>query len=123
MAAECIFCKGETELYVTGVPVCIACSEAQSKRKPPARGTSILNMLQRDLDIAKERASAATATFNAVTSEIPSGIPHPDGTQRIHNASREMSQARVGLMIAHNRLNEYLARGVVPEDLKQGSGS
>jgi hypothetical protein len=80
-------------------------------------------MLQRDLDIAKERASAATATFNAVTSEIPSGIPHPDGTQRIHNASREMSQARVGLMIAHNRLNEYLARGVVPEDLKQGSGS
>jgi hypothetical protein len=34
-----------------------------------------------------------------------------------------MAQARVGLMIAHNRLNAYLEREVVPDDLKQGSGS
>jgi hypothetical protein len=73
--------------------------------------------------VATERASGATVTFDAVTSEIPSGFPHPDGTQRIHNASREMSQARVGLMIAHNRLNDCLSRGIVPDDLKQGGGS
>ena len=119
MAAECIFCQAQTELYVNSVPVCITCSETrQYKRKPPTRENSVLNILHRDLDVATERASAAAATFDAVTSEIPSGFPHPDGTQRIHNASREMSQARVGLMIAHNRLNDYLARGIVPDDLK-----
>jgi hypothetical protein len=124
MAAECAFCKTQTELYVNGMPVCIACSETrQNKRKPPTRDTSVLNILQRDLEAATERASAAAATFDAVTTEIPSGMPHPDGTQRIHNASREMSQARVGLMIAHNRLNDYLERAVVPDDLKLGSGS
>jgi hypothetical protein len=87
------------------------------------RDTLVLSILHRDLEVATERASAATAAFDSVTSEIPSGIPHPDGTQRIHNASREISQARVGLMIAHNRLNDFLSRGVVPDDLKQGSGS
>jgi hypothetical protein len=122
MGAECVFCKTQTELYVDSVPVCLTCSEARTKRKPPTRDNSILTILHRDLDVATERASAAAATFDAVTSDIPSGIPHPDGTQRIHNASREMSQARVGLMIAHNRLNDYLARGIAPDDLKQGSG-
>jgi len=123
MAGECCFCKAETELFINGVPVCVACEARQIKRKPPARDNSILSTLHRDLEIATERAKAATAAFDAVTSEIPSGIPHPDGTQRIHNASRKMSQARVGLMIAHNRLNAYLERAVVPDDLKQGSGS
>jgi hypothetical protein len=120
MAAECIFCKAQTELYVNGVPICIKCSDARTKRKPPTRETAILRILHRDLDVATERASAAAATFDAVTSEIPSGFPHPDGTQRIHNASRAMSQARIGLMIAHNRLNDFLSRGVVPDDLKLG---
>jgi len=121
--AECVYCRVETQLYDSGVPICVKCCDARTKRKPPTRDNSLLSALHRDLDVASERASAATATFDAVTSEIPSGFPHPDGTQRIHNASREMSQARVGLMIAHNRLNDYLARGIVPDDLKQRSGS
>jgi hypothetical protein len=122
--AACAFCKAETELYENGVPVCLKCSdERDGKRKPPTSENRILGILHRDLQAATERAGAATAAFDGVTSEIPSGMPHPDGTQRIHNASREMSRARVGLMIAHNRLNDYLARGIAPDDLKQGSGS
>src|SRR5579863_3023757 len=122
--AQCVSCRAETQLYHSGVPVCVRCSEErESKRKPPTSEHQVLNILDQDLHAAMERANAAAKAFEAVTTEIPSGIPHPDGTQRIHNASREMSQARVGLMIAHNRLNDYLARGVVPDDIKQGSGS
>src|ERR1700677_1207304 len=119
MAAECIFCRGQTQLYDNGMPVCVTCSEGRdSKPKLPTSKQPVLNILQRDLQAAEERASAAAAAFNAVTGDVPSGMPHSDGTQRIHNASREMSQARAGLMIAHNRLNDYLARGAVPDDLK-----
>jgi hypothetical protein len=68
---------------------------------------------------AEDHARAALAAFDAVTREIPSGLPHPDGTQRIHNASREMSLARAEMMKAHNRLNDYLSLRIVPEDLKR----
>jgi hypothetical protein len=122
MAAECVICKAQTQLYNNGVPVCVTCSEGRdSKPKLPTSDQPVLNILRRDLQAAEERASAATAAFNAVIGDVPSGMPHPDGTQRIHNASRERSQARAGLMIAHNRLNDYLARGAVPDDLKQVS--
>jgi hypothetical protein len=50
---------------------------------------------------ATTRLSAANETFSAVMSQVPSGVPHPDGTQRIHNASREMDAAREEMMKAH----------------------
>ena len=50
---------------------------------------------------------------------VPSGLPQPDGTQRIHNASREVSLARVELIKAHNRLSDYIGCGIVPEDLEK----
>jgi hypothetical protein len=120
----CSFCQAPTELYDGGVPVCVKCSEARDqKRKPPNSETQTLRVLYHDLEAATARAKAATAAFEAVTREIPSGIPRPDGTQRIYNASREVSVARVELMRAHNRLNDYLGRGILPDDLKQRSGS
>jgi hypothetical protein len=79
----------------------------------------IRNILHREFQGAEGRAKAAIAAFAAVTTEIPSGLPHPDGTQRIHNASREVSLSRIGMMKAHNRLKDYLARRIVPEDLKR----
>ena len=51
--------------------------------------------------------------------QIPSGFPHPDGSQRIHNASRDLSTARKDLMRAHTRLDDFLKTGIVPEDLKR----
>jgi hypothetical protein len=66
-------------------------------------------------------AEAATTEFNAVTSDVPSFLPQPDGTQRILNASRALTVARSEMMKAHYRLNDYLERGTVPEDLKQRS--
>ena len=117
--ATCIFCKSATEFDDGGVPICVRCSDDGAKRKPPTSEDQVLNTLRADLQLAKERASAATTAFDAITSEIPSALPQPGGTQRIHSASREVTVARMEMLRAHHRLNDFLNAGVVPEDLKR----
>ena len=112
--AECAYCKTETQLYVSNVPVCLKCSdEAQEKRLAKAT-------LLRELEEATKRAEGASDAFLAITTEVPSGLPHHDGTQQIHNASHKLTAAREEMMKAHDRLNDCIERGIVPEDLKQG---
>src|SRR5436190_4064202 len=109
--AECAYCKADTELHVHGVPVCFICSDARTgEQQPPASEHKILNTLQQEYKAAAERGRAAIQAFDAVTSQIPSRIPHPDGTQRINNASREVSLARAELMRAHYRLVDFMTR-------------
>jgi len=74
--------------------------------------------LVKNLREATERASAALRTYDAVISDIPSGMPHPDGVQRIQNASRDLNQARAAMMKAHIQLSEFLGRGIGPSDLE-----
>jgi len=38
-------------------------------------------------------------------------MPHPDGVQRIHNASGKLKAARDEMMRAHRRLNAFIERG------------
>jgi hypothetical protein len=77
----------------------------------------VRNQLQKELKDATERAATASAAFLAVTSQVPSGLPHPDGTQRIRNISHELAFARTELMRAHSRLDAFLVSGIAPEDL------
>jgi hypothetical protein len=118
--ARCVYCTAETEMYVSHVPICLNCSEQrEEKRKPPSREQYIREVLVAGLVEATARTSAASEEFNIVMNQFPSGLPHPDGTQKIQNASAALAAARTQLMKAHNRLNDYLGRGIVPEDLKQ----
>ena len=117
--AHCIHCNAEAQLYASGVPVCVRCSKAQEAIRNVRSEHQALSILHQDLQEATERARAATVAFDALASKISSGLPHPDGTQQIHNASREVFQARVELMRAHSRLNDFVVRGIVPEDLKR----
>jgi len=50
--------------------------------------------------------------------EISGGLPHPDGAQRIHSISQELSKARKNVARAHSRLTDFLDTGTIPEDLK-----
>ena len=68
---------------------------------------------------ATERADAANAAFHALMRDIPSNVPHPDGSQRLHNASRELTVARQAMMETSLRLNDFLNYGIIPEDLKR----
>jgi len=65
------------------------------------------------------RAAEASEAFNEISLRLPTGLPYPDGTQQIRDASRELSTARKEMMKAHDRLYRYLERGIVPEDLKR----
>jgi hypothetical protein len=116
--ALCSYCKAETELVDSCVPVCIACSERRIKRKPP-RTEQIRTILFQDVLEATARNDEATREFDAVMSQFPSGLPHPDGVQRIKNASNNLNLARKEKTKAHNRLNDYLGLGIVPDDLKR----
>ncbi len=74
--------------------------------------------LRDELAKATAQAKIASDKFDAILQEVPSGLPHPDGTQRIHNASRQYSVARQDVMIAMQRLNNFVVHGVVPDDLE-----
>jgi len=122
--ATCALCKiRETQLYENGVPICVKCSDArQAKRKPPATEQQVRTALLQDVFELTARIEEATAEFNQVVSQIPSTIPHPDGAQRIKNASAKLATARQELMKAHRRLDEHIDRAIVPEDLKRNTG-
>jgi hypothetical protein len=90
---------------------------------PLATLEKVHDLLQRELKEATERAATASAAFLDVTSQVPSGLPHPDGTQRIRNISHELAFARTELMRAHSRMDAFLVRGIAPEDLISGSES
>ncbi|MDP8990891.1 MAG: hypothetical protein M3N41_12535 [Acidobacteriota bacterium] len=114
---RCAFCKiEETMLYESGVPVCLKCVDRRNT-KSKADQADIYAALVRALADATLRAESANREFDAVRGDIPSALPQPDGTQRIHNASRALNAARDEMMKAHKRLEDYLGRGIVPDDL------
>jgi hypothetical protein len=82
----------------------------------------ILQTLRRDVQTAKEKLTAASEEFDAIIRESPSGAPHPDGVQRIHNAAKALSIARQEHVEAFARLNAFVAQGLVPDDLKKRWG-
>jgi hypothetical protein len=49
--------------------------------------------------------------------DIPSGIPHPDGTERIRQARREVALSQENYLRANKRLRDFLVNGIVPDDL------
>ena len=101
------------------MPICLECADARDeKRVPPETERRIRTILMEALTEATARSHAASEVFKKVMDKVPSALPHPDGTQRIQNVSRELSAARKEVMQAHTRLNDFLSRGIIPEDLK-----
>ncbi len=99
--AQCAYCRAETQLHFANVPVCISCADARSPERTRA------SLLQNVRD-ATMRVEVASEAFQKVVEEIPSGMPHADGAQRIKNVSRQVSQARDEMMEAHRLLDNYI---------------
>ena len=91
------------------------------KQKPPTTEQDIGRILIQEVLEATMGRNDATRRFEEVMGQFPSGLPYPDGVQRVKNASDALTIARKGMMTAHNQLNDYLNRGIVPEDLKHGT--
>jgi hypothetical protein len=116
--AKCTYCGSQTDLFVKGVATCTECSqEPQAKPKTtPLALEDTRDILLQAVFEATARNNEAFGEFQAVMGQFPSGLPHPDGVQRIKNASHKLSITRKEKMKADDRLNDYLGRGIVPED-------
>jgi len=120
--AECAYCKTATELYENGRPICIGCAGAKDGNPVPVSGESqIRQKLLQEVYRTTDRVNAAAERFSLIIKDIPSNVPPPDSTNRIAQASRELSTAREEMMRAHHRLNDFLSGGVIPKDLEQSS--
>jgi len=120
----CAFCESEAELAVEGVPVCKDCSgKPKNEIGKLQNDRDIRASLQGEIQASMARAHAASEKLGAIMSDIPSGLPHPDGSQRIQNAAHALAAARNEVMQAHSRLNQFLARGVVPGNLEPGGSA
>jgi hypothetical protein len=72
-----------------------------------------------DFEIAVKEKDRALEEFNSVIEDTPSGMPHPDGVQRIKNCSRRYSEARHHMTRALERLNNFRNSGIIPDDLSK----
>jgi hypothetical protein len=111
--AACAYCGIETQLHINHVPVCVQCADLTPEKR------SVRAKLFREWSEAVKRADSANDAFREVTGSIPRGVPHSDGAQRIKNVSQQLTIARKEMIAAHDRLNDFLERGIVPEDLKR----
>ena len=119
--ATCAQCKiQETQMYEKGVPVCLKCSDT-SPSKPPATALSkdasavLLQEVLRTTALCEEAATE----FDKVVCQVPNRVPHPDGGKTIIDATRKMAIARNEMVMAHNRLNDYMEQ--LPHDLKRSA--
>jgi len=118
--AICARCKSqETQLYENGVPICLDCADGRTKPNPPATDQQTGATLLQDIIELTARSEKALEEFEAVAGQIPSGLPHPDGVQRIKNSAAKLAVARQELIKAHRRLDEHINRGTVPDVLKR----
>jgi len=68
----------------------------------------IRQLLQDDFDAAQERRISASKRFTEILNDIPSGIPHPDGTDRIRLASGEYKTSLNAATAAMKRLSDFI---------------
>jgi hypothetical protein len=114
--AECSYCGQETELHQGGMATCINCT-TRPVILDPDTFPSIHRRLAQEVAHSATELAAITRTHNEIMGDIPSGLPHPDGVQRIHSISTQVAIVRENMKRAHSRLNDFLESGTIPQDL------
>ena len=79
----------------------------------------IVEILRAEVERTHAEYDRVKQDFRSLVGDIPSGLPHPDGMQRIQNASRAQSVAMEAYETALMRLNRFLISGTVPPDLEK----
>lgn len=80
---------------------------------------SIQKRLRGDLVEANERYAQAEKAFTDIVSNVPSGIPSPDGTLRIRQISEERRTASEAYRKASERYSDFVLRGIIPQDSEE----
>ena len=93
--ARCVQCGGYTQLYESELPICLACVAVRSTptRKPP-HAERTLESINARLTASRAEYRKALETHSDVSKLLDALRPgHPDGTQALKNANRELSIA------------------------------
>jgi phage-related tail fiber protein len=77
----------------------------------------IERILATEIEEARLKQKEAGETFRQIAADIPSLLPAPDGALRIHQAGTEYRAALDNLRNALHRYNDFIAKGIVPEDV------
>jgi hypothetical protein len=77
----------------------------------------IIRLLRAQLAASQDRRDQAAKRFDEMMREVPSGIPHPDGTERIRQISNEYGRTQAEASAAFGRLNDFLIHGKIPPNL------
>ena len=81
----------------------------------------IHTVLRDDIVRANDASRTASDAFAEILNDVPSGIPHTDGKQRLRNASIACAVARTRESLAMKRYHDFVFNGIVPEDLEDWS--
>jgi len=76
----------------------------------------LLARLRNDVLNATEATKIASVEYHTVLNDIPSGLPSPDGKQRIQNAGQRFRVAEARSQKALLRLQDYVLKGKIPGD-------
>ena len=118
LVARCSYCGRETELHEAGVATCPACDN-RLRMVGPGKVRSVHAELNQDLAEATAELDLVTVAYNQVIDDIPSGLPHPDGVQRLCSILQKLLVARERFDRAHSRLVGFLDTGTIPPDLSR----
>ena len=77
----------------------------------------IEDILRENVQRATKEFEEAKRNFWQVSSEVPSGIPHPAGALRLQKTARAQTVAMQALAEALHRFNAFLLNGAIPDDL------
>ena len=75
-------------------------------------------ILRDDFDAALKRQNSASQAFVETIRDTPSGLPHPDGVQRLKSVSDALAAAHDEMIEAMIRLRDFENSGIIPGDLK-----
>jgi hypothetical protein len=82
----------------------------------------IFEILWTGFTVASEKAAAADRKCTVTIREISTGLPHPDAIQRVRNVVRELNSARLEMFEADARLTAFVAKGIIPDNLRKDAG-
>ena len=82
-----------------------------------AQRGEMARILTEELAAAHSRHCAAAKRFHLLLKEVPSGLPHPDGAQRIHAAGKEAHESLEAYIGALKRFTDFTVHRVMPGDL------
>ena len=83
---------------------------------------SIFDFLRAEVNRTHEEYVRAKEQFWKIAADIPTGLPAPDGTQRVGNAARAQTVAMVSYTKALRQFNAFLSDGTVAEQLLNSQG-